>query len=506
MELDQWQEDLITIHEEASQSLMDYFRVILADPDDYVEPPKCHKTVNDILLYNTSHFAIEMFRESAKSSIVLKSFPLYRLSYPKKTERYIVLLKQNQRLAEAKLIEISKEYQSNPVLNHNLIRVNKDSAAAIEFVVMDYDGEEVTVRIEAYGKGSSIRGLSWGQLRPQVLIGDDLQDLEDSKSEVTLEKDWEWFLSDVKFLAKYGRIFLIGNNLGKKCIIERVIDSKDNLDFESLRLAAIDDDGNPTWPERFSKEFLEREKQQFGALGKLEIWYRERMCLAIAPETQKFKREYFKFYQEEELPEKFDIDITIDPAISKRKEACNTAIVAVAKNRNTPNWYVLDYKAEKYDPGQLIDATFKMFDELKKLYPNAFIRVYVEGVAYQEALKYFFEEEMRRRKVFVFLDTFIDKTDKEQRILGLVPLFKVGVIYLRARMTELMEEALLFPVGKTVDIIDGLSFHQHVKINTYYLSAEKEKEKTIGLDGNMSTLIHKLQQQEKKNYLEDTYG
>lgn len=503
MTLEKWQEDLVAIHKEARKTLIDYFRLLISDSDDYVKSPACHYTVNDILLNGTSHFAVEMFRESAKSSLVLKAFPLYRLTYPKKSERYIVLLKQNQRLAEAKLTEISKEYQSNAVLNYNLIKVKKDSASAIEFVVMDIDGEEVTVRIEAYGKGSSIRGLTWGNLRPQVLIGDDLQDLEDSKSEVTLEKDWEWFLSDVKFLAKYGRIFLIGNNLGKKCIIERVIDGKESLDFESLRLAAIDDNGNPTWPERFSKEFLEREKQQFGALGKLEIWYRERMCLAIAPETQKFRREYFKFYREEELPEKFDIDITIDPAISKRKEACNTAIVAVAKNRNTPNWYVLDYKAEKYDPGQLIDATFKMFDELKALYPNAFIRVYVEGVAYQEALKYFFEEEMRRRKVFMFLDTFIDKTDKEQRILGLVPLFKVGVIYLRGRMTELMDEALLFPVGKTVDILDSLSFHQHVKINT----TEEHKDtvtKTLGVDGNLAGLIKRLQQNDNSTHWEDT--
>ena len=44
-------------------------------------------------------------------------------------------------------------------------------------------------------------------------------------------------------------------------------------------------------------------------------------------------------------------------------------------------------------------------------------------------------------------------------------------------MTDIEDEALTFPRGKTVDIIDALSFQLHIKANT-----EKEKEVYIQPD------------------------
>lgn len=494
---------LLAIHQVTNKNLVELFRVALSESDGHVKSPQFHYDVSDILLNDNRNFAIEMFRESGKTSLVLKSFPIYCLTYPQQDRRYIVIIKQNTTLAQTKLIEIVSEYEGNEVLNINKIKVNKKAADAYEVVVRGKDKKNIKMRIEAYGKGSSIRGLSWDNIRPQVIIMDDIQDLEDANSEVTLEKDWNWFLSDIKFLSRTGRIFIIGNNLGKKCVIERIIDSGE-LDFEVLKLPALVN-GKSTWPEMFSTEFLTKEKEEFSRLGKLDIWYRERMCQAISPETQKFKQEYFRFFNEEDLPGAFDIDITIDPAISKRKKACNTSIVAVAKNQYNHNWYVLDYRFGKWDPYGLITNTFEMFNELKRMYPNAFIRVWVEGVAYQEALRYVFEEEMRRQGIFMFLDTFVDKQDKNQRILGLVPLFRIGVIYLRPWMTHLMEEALLFPMGATVDIIDGLAFHQHVKIGTFDAPPVPEQANTTGMDGNLHNIIKQLQDTNHSNFMEDTY-
>lgn len=465
------------------------YKYCIAEREGYVDSAPFHYKVSDILLKDKRHFAIEMFRESAKTSYVLKAFPIYKLTYPTMDSRYIVIIKQNQTLAETKLKEIVDEYLYNQVLNINLVRVVKNSARSFEAIVRGKGRRNIRVRFEAYGKGSSIRGLSWNNLRPQIIIMDDIQDLEDAESETIVEKDWTWFLSGIKFLSKTGRIFIIGNNLGKKCIIERIIDNK--LDkFEVLKIPAIVG-GKSSWPEMFSVEQLMKEKEEYEMLGKLDIWYRERMCLAIAPESQQFRQEYFRDFQEEDLPEQFDIDITVDPAISKQKKACNSAVVAVGKADSNPNWYVLDYKFGKWNPYELIESVFTMYKELSELYPKALIRVYVEGVAYQEALRYVFEEEMRRKEIFMYLDTFVDKSDKERRILGLVPLFKIGVIKMRPWMTHLREEALLFPKGLTVDILDALSFQQHIKMNTMEEdTVEEEKNSNLG---NLGGLISKLQ-------------
>lgn len=418
-----------------------------------------------------------MFRESAKTSYVLKSFPLYRLTYPIPEARYIVIIKNNQELASAKLAEIANEYINDDVRNKNLLEVHKNSAKMLEVTCRGVDEKNYRVRIEAFGKGSSIRGLSWGTLRPQIIIGDDLQDLEDSMSEATLDKDWDWFLSDVNFLAKTGRIFLIGNNLGEKCIIERIF-KNDILEFEKLRVPAIDEENNVAfWPEKFSMEFLIKEKKQYTELGKLDIWYRERMCVAIPEEMRIFKKEYFKYIDEQELRQKnLDYYITIDPAISEDERADDTVLAVVGKERDKPDWYIVDFVGGHLDPIKTIDALFMLYDKYRP------IRVGVETVAYQKALAHFIREEQRKREVYFSIFEINTKRNKEIKIKSLQPMFKAGVIHHRNDMFKFEEQLLSFPKGLHDDYIDAVAMVSEIVISTSYKHEPKRNPgvKTFG--------------------------
>jgi hypothetical protein len=235
-----------------------------------VKPARFHYTISDILLHNKKHFAIEAFRESGKTELVCRAYPLYHLLFPSPEVQYIVLILRNQRNASKKLREIASIHQSDPVFKVNTAEVIEQTAEAYEVELKDWDG--CRVRIEAYGKGATIRGINWHGRRPDIVILDDIQDFEDAQSETVLEKDWEWFLSDVKPLGKSSRIFLIGNNLGEKCVIERVFEHAHELNFETLRIPAIDEKGNPTWPEKFSLDFLEKEREAYRKAGKIDLW------------------------------------------------------------------------------------------------------------------------------------------------------------------------------------------------------------------------------------------
>lgn len=465
-------EKLIEIHQEARKSLIDFYRIILSD-DEYCDPADFHWRLSDILLEDTKHFAIEAFRESAKSSYVLKSFPLHRLVYPKEKQRYIVLIKANQELASAKLQEIADEYLSNPVLNFNLKEVRKNSAKVFEVTV--FDPEPITIRIEAYGKGSSIRGLSWGNLRPQIILCDDIQDLEDSESDAVQRKDWNWFLSDIMFLAKTGRIFLIGNNLGEKCILERIMNDT-NLDFEKMRISAIAE-GKSTWPSKFTLEELEREKMQYTSLGKLDIWYRERMCQAISDEMRDFKKEYFKYwsfddfqFREQNNIGNLDYYIAVDLAISQKEKADDTVVCVVGKEQHSPNWYIMDFIGGKLDPLQTIDAIFTLYEKYRPL------KVGIESVAYQKALLYFVQEEQRKRGVYFNVDEIKTSQKKEDKIRGLQPMYKAGVIFhppvmsdnplLSKHVLKLEEQLMAFPLGLHDDYPDVLSMFKELIENT----------------------------------------
>lgn len=442
-------EKIVELYRAGKKDLVEFYRIFLSDDDQYCEPAYFHYDISNILLNDKRHFAVEMFRESAKSTYVLKTYPLYKLTFPTEEERYIVIIKNNQTLADAKLKEIVDEYLNHPILSQNLVSVHKSSANIFELSLRSTEGKTVKMRIEAYGKGASIRGLSWGNLRPQVIIADDLQDLEDAESETVTEKDWNWFLADINFLAKKGRIFMIGNNLGERCIIERIIAS--NLEYEVLKIPAIKDNES-TWPTAFPMEFLDKERKQFTELGKIDIWMRERMCVAIPDELRVFKPEYFKHFEEIDImPKNLEYYVTVDLAISEKQSADDSVVCVVGKEQHKPEWYVVEFIGGRMNPLEVIDALFKVYEKYR---PS---KVGIESVAYQKALFYFLEEEQRKRQAYFNMVELKSLQKKEQRIRGLQPLFKAGVLYHRANMVKFEEQLLSFPRGIHDDYIDALA-------------------------------------------------
>jgi len=226
-------------------------------------------------------------------------------------------------------------------------------------VVKDIYGEHINVRIDAYGKGSSVRGLLHGETRPKLIVIDDPQDLEDMSSETVLEKDYNWFLSDIAFLGKKSRIFMIGNNLGEACLIERVINNKEYLGFEADRMPIVKD-GAPTWASKYTMEFIDKERATYEKLGKIDIWYRERMCESISPDSQIFKPEYFRWFDWKDLKlQEMNIFMTVDLAISQKATADFTSIMVVGVNKDN-HWFILDCSFGRFDPTKTIDEIFRM--------------------------------------------------------------------------------------------------------------------------------------------------
>ena len=143
----------------AKDDLMVFRRVFLPVEHE-VTTPKFHEEWGEILLKGKRNYAIEGFRSSGKTGIVLRAFPFYCLTFPRKECRYIVFIMANQRLASKRLKEIEEEWLHNKLLSMNLVRVVEQSEKGFEVIVSNDSGEEQWVRFEAYGKGSSIRGLN----------------------------------------------------------------------------------------------------------------------------------------------------------------------------------------------------------------------------------------------------------------------------------------------------------------------------------------------------------
>jgi hypothetical protein len=84
-------------------------------------------------------------------------------------------------------------------------------------------------------------------------------------------------------------------------------------------------------------------------------------------------------------------------------------------------------------------------------------------------------EEQRRREEYFNITELKATGKKEDRIRGLIPMFRNGVIKHRKHMKELEDELLTFPVGKYDDVIDSLAYLQQLLKPTRYMPEEVQE-------------------------------
>lgn len=467
--------------DKAQENLVAFRDIVLSHGDD-VKPATFHFMWSKILLEDKDNYAIEAFRESAKSQYIIRAFPLYALRFPQEDRSYILLIKNNKTLARNKLREIQTEYTTNPGLKFNLKEIKEQSADVFSVDVYDDSGKVINIRIEAYGKGSSIRGLAAQDRRPHVCIIDDPQDLEDSRSEVVTEADWNWFLSDVKFLGVNTRIFLIGNNLGERCIIERVFANAEELHFKTHRIPVMIDD-QPTWPEKQTHAGILAEREDFRRLGKLDVWMREKMCVAIAEEARTFKKEDFRYFgapTTHKIREGCNVYFTIDPASSTEKGSCYRAIVVNAVDKDD-NWFFIDIPYGRWDSYELMD---RLFEKVVQWQPK---EVGIEKGMYKQVIEPFIHKEMVRRKIF-FNIVEIEHAkagSKLERVKMLAPRYKAHSIWHPDAADWLAEyESELAGVTRDgfkslyVDLIDAAAMQEQIAKKPFNSASGKQLPRT----------------------------
>lgn len=231
------------------------------------------------------------------------------------------------------------------------------------------------------------------------------------------------------------------------------------MKWEVIYEKAIRDDGSLFFPQKLSQEFLDNTKRAVGSY----IFSNQYLNEIIPADMQSFKKEWFNYYKE--LPARFNTFLFIDPAISQADTADYTGAVVISVDPDK-NWYVRFARRYKVTPTQLIELVFTLNTQFS---PQV---IGIEEVAYQKALLYFLDEEMRRRNVLLPVKGVRPPTDKtkEMRILSLVPRFEFGRLYLANGLQDLEMELLKFPRGSHDDLIDALASCEYI-----YFAPEKEK-------------------------------
>ncbi|MFP4381346.1 MAG: hypothetical protein ACLFUS_12670 [Candidatus Sumerlaeia bacterium] len=161
--------------------------------------------------------AIAAPRGAAKSTIKSLIYPLHAMLYQR--EKYIIILSATLKQAGQRLKNITDEILTNQ-------RLQRYYPAAFE-------GKRKITRqsilfneclLEIYSAGTEIRGISFRQWRPSLIILDDIEDSRVAHSIERRDRLWEWNNEVIENLGdSYTAIEIVGTILHPDSLLSRLI-------------------------------------------------------------------------------------------------------------------------------------------------------------------------------------------------------------------------------------------------------------------------------------------
>lgn len=234
-----------------------------------------------------------------------------------------------------------------------------------------------------------------------------------------------------------------------------------NEHYKIFDMPAMDKDGKCNFTMFYSPTKLQEIKDKVGPYMFACLYLNQ----PLDPSQKVFNPEWFQYVYENQIPMSDDekavkvwSTIAVDPAISKKDTACDTAITEVTHvtegNRSYQYWSHAYHG--KCNPFETIKRTLD--------FAQASITtkcIIVESNAYQASLKYYFHDAMVQRKCQYDIIDMSTHTDKDIRIQGMVPYFAGGRIFLVRGLPPGVESQLRqYPNGKLVDLIDCYAMHR----------------------------------------------
>ena len=302
----------------------------------------------------------------------------------------------------------------------------------------------------AVGVGSNLAGRGG-----DLIVIDDPHSEQTAMSASGFENAWEWYTAGPRQrLQPGGAIVLVQTRWSEKDMTGNLIRqmTKDSMadQWEVVELPAILPSGEPTWPEFWKKEELEQVKASVPAYQ----WNAQYQQDPTAEELSILKREWWKVWEKDEVPNLQYVIQSYDTAFSKRETADYSAITTWGvfyplEIGGPPNLILLDAQKGRWDFPELKEIAL---DQYKFWDPETVI---IEAKASGMPLTH----ELQNMGIPVVNFTPSRGNDKLSRVHSISPLFEAGMIWApEERWAEdVIEECAAFPNGTHDDLVDSLT-------------------------------------------------
>lgn len=314
---------------------------------------------------------------------------------------------------------------------------------------------------ESIGMGGSVIGRHYDETIEDDTVAPDADDMDEryatpKKDDIAKAKGFHNSLSSIVDNLNVRNSLVVGTRWAEDDLISHIEKTMGSSVKVIKRACKENEKGEPdergkvTYPNRFPQEVLDKLARRWGPYMFSCLY----LNLPIRSDDMIFKPEWIRRFVTEPfgLQVNTTIDSASDPQNLQSGDPDYCVVLTTGKDPTTGRIYLLEYSRERCNPGRHIDLIFQQVERWKPL------EVGIPSVAYEQSLKYWLEEEMRRRGVFFSIKLIkYGSRSKELRIQGLQPVFSSGSIFVRDHHEEIVSELLKFPLGAHDDLIDTLA-------------------------------------------------
>lgn len=401
------------------------------------------------------------FRGSGKSTIMSLSYVMWAL-LGRQEKKFVLLLSQTQNQARQLLAHIKFE------LENNLLLINDFGARNLG--IGEWSQDSITMgkhqaRVMAASAEQSVRGLRHLQYRPDLIIADDVEDGNSTRSRDGRNKTYSWFKGEIIPAGDtHTKIVVIGNLLHEDSLLMRLKQAieagKQTGRYHHIPLMRCGSVKNNkrycslAWPGKYPN--LNSIKSLERRVSDHVIWKREYMLELVPSFDQVIHHSWLRTYtaipdQKDELAKYRTTVAAVDLAISEKETADYTSIVI----------------ADIFDYGEKMRIYIRRFpfnkrinfpaqrEEVKTLSIQLQQKkIYVEDAGYQRALV----QQLKSEGVYNVEEAKLDGKDKRSRLALTSYYIKNGIVlFPKEGCEELLAQITGFGVERHDDLADAFS-------------------------------------------------
>lgn len=422
---------------------------------DYLKYPsaKLHSEMIEITERTDLKLSVVVaFRGSAKSTIFSLSYPIWAILGVQQ-KKYVLIISRTQQQARQILQNIKEELERNELLKQDLgpFEEAQGEWRSSTIVITKYDA-----RITVLSADQSMRGLRHKSHRPDLIICDDIEDINSTKTQEGRDKTFNWFTHEIIPAGdKNTKKVLIGNLVHEDSLIMRLREMIENDEADGLFRAypIVNAKGESLWPEKYpDQESLDALRKE---LMSEKSWQREFKLMLVPEDGQVVDPLWIRSYHDIPSDRKpVALYVGVDLAISKKSYADYTAMVPILVCTKGDEFYlyilpeIVHKRINFVETCEEIKLLNYKLESKYSLTPEFLI----ESVAYQDAVV----QQLKDSQVNV--QGVKPQGEKRERLsLSTTPMKEERVFFPFGKAKKLIQELLHFGVERHDDLADAFS-------------------------------------------------